>query len=90
MGIGRIKMAVNIPCLNVQVIVIVIVIVQVTSFVINVIRMRPSLDVVEENKALERQTTASVQLCCKIIVDRVFRQRTCFNLHYCHVMYNNV
>ncbi len=60
------KMAVNIPCLNVQVIVIVIVIVQVTSFVINVIRMRPSLDVVEENKALERQTTASIQLCCKI------------------------
>ena len=55
-------MAVNIPCLNVLVTVILIRIVQATSFVINVIRMRPSLDVVEENKALERQTTASVQV----------------------------
>ena len=67
MGNGRIKMAVNIPCLNVQVIVIVIVIVQVTSFVTNVVLMRPSLDVVEENKALQRQITASVQLGCNIV-----------------------
>ena len=55
-------MAVNIPCLNVLVTVILIRIVQVTLFVINVILMRPSLDVVEENKALQRQTTASVQV----------------------------
>jgi hypothetical protein len=48
--------------MNVLVTVILIRIVQVTSFVISVILMRPSLDVVEENKALERQTTASVQV----------------------------
>ena len=53
-------MAVNIPCLNVLVTVIMIRIVQVTSFVINVMSMRPSLDVVEENKTLQRQTTVSV------------------------------
>ena len=56
-------MAVNIPCLNVLVTVIMIRIVQVTSFVINVMSMRPSLDVLEETKpSLETETTASVPL----------------------------
>ena len=55
-------MAVNIPCLNVLVTAIMIMIVQVTLFVINVMSMRPSLDAVEENKAVQRQITASVQV----------------------------
>jgi hypothetical protein len=55
-------MAVHIPCKNVLVTVILIRIVQVTLFVINVMLMRLSLDVVEENKTLQRQTTASVQV----------------------------
>ena len=60
MGIGKLKMAVHIPCLNVLVTAIMIMIVQVTLFVINVMSMSPSLDAVEENKMIQRQITASV------------------------------
>ena len=62
MGIGKLKMAVHIPCLNVLVTAIMIMIVQVTLFVINVMSMSPSLDAVEENKMIQRQITASVQV----------------------------
>ena len=62
MGIGKIKMAVHIPCLNVLVTAIMIMIVQVPSFVINVMSMSPSLDVLEENNTLQRQISASVQV----------------------------
>ena len=41
---------------------ILIMIVQVTLFVINVMSMRPSLDALEENKEVQRQISASVQV----------------------------
>jgi hypothetical protein len=62
MGIGKLKMAVHIPCLNVLVTVILIMIVQVTLFVISVSHMRLSLDVVEENNTIQRLISASVQM----------------------------
>ena len=55
-------MVVHIPCLNVLATVIIIMTVQVTLFVINVMSLRPSLDALEENKTLQRQITASVQV----------------------------
>jgi hypothetical protein len=60
MGIGKLKMAVHIPCKNVLVTAIMIMIVQVTLFVINVMRMSLSLDALEENKMVQRLITASV------------------------------
>ena len=48
--------------MNVLVTAILIMIVQVTLFVINVMSMRPSLDALEENKEVQRQISASVQV----------------------------